>query len=135
MRAPTVLVALAAFMLSPAHADECMDGAEDQAAMTACAARSYQAADAGLNRVFHEIRARLGDDADTRNLLRRSEQAWVAFRDAECDFAASATAGGSAYSMTRDLCLADLTAARSTRLQQYLDCEEGDLSCPVPPGE
>ena len=88
--------ALIAIMLPAAQADECMDNAEDQAAMTQCAAQAYQASDAELNGLFHEMRQRLGDDADTRHLLRDAERAWVAFRDAECAFAASAVAGGSA---------------------------------------
>lgn len=119
-------------MLPAAHADECMDRAESQAAMTQCAAQAYQASDAELNALFHEIRQRVGDDADTRGLLRDAERAWVAFRDAECAFAASAVAGGSAYPMVHDLCLDDLTQSRIEQFRQYLDCEEGDMSCPVP---
>lgn len=30
-------------------------------------------------------------------------------------------------------CLAELTEARAAQLDAYLACEEGDLSCPVPP--
>lgn len=115
--------------------DECMDNAENQAAMTQCAAQAYQASDAELNEVFHDTRQRLGDDADTRRLLRDAERAWVAFRDAECAFAASAVAGGSAYPMVLDLCLNELTQSRIEQFRQYLHCEEGDMSCPVPPGE
>lgn len=116
-----------------AYADACMDAAADQASMTICAQKAYQAADAELNRQFHEIRQRLADDAQTRGLLSITERAWVAFRDAECAFAASATEGGSAYPMVQDLCLADLTLRRSEQLKTYLACEEGDMNCPVPP--
>lgn len=132
MRHILLTAMLAALMLPAAHADDCMDNAEDQAAMSQCAAQAYQASDAELNALFHEIRQRLGDDADARRLLRDAERAWGAFRDAECMFAASAAAGGSAYPMVYDLCLDDLTQKRIADFRQYLDCEEGDMSCPVP---
>lgn len=134
-RKQTLLTAaLIAMMLPAAHADECQD-AQDQATMTKCAQQAYQASDAELNRLFHQIRQRLGDDTDRRQLLRGAERAWVAFRDAECTFAASAVAGGSAYPMVYDLCLDQLTRERNEELRQYLDCEEGDLSCPLPPAD
>ena len=135
MKRALLSAALVALMLPAAHADECMENAEDQAAMAQCAAQAYQASDAQLNELFHEIRQRVGDDVDTRHLLRDAERAWVAFRDAECAFAASAVAGGSAYPMVLDLCLNELTQSRIEQFRQYLHCEEGDMSCPVPPGE
>lgn len=134
-RMPLTSAMLIALMLPAAHADECMDAGQDQAAMTRCAAEAYQASDTELNRLFHEIRQRLGEDAEARLLLRDAGRAWVAFRDAECAFAASAVAGGSAYPIVHDLCLNELTQARVEQFRQYLHCEEGDMSCPVPPGE
>ncbi|MCX8999733.1 lysozyme inhibitor LprI family protein [Rhizobiaceae bacterium BDR2-2] len=132
MKRILLTTALASFTLSVAHADECMDKAEDQTTMNNCALQAYQASDAELNRLFHEIRKRLGDDPDKRQLLRGAERTWVAFRDAECDFTASAVTGGSAYPMVYDMCLNDLTQQRIRQFQQYLACEEGDMSCPVP---
>ncbi len=118
--------------LSAAQADQCMDKAVDQASMNRCAAQAYEKFDADLNRYFHEIRQRLADDVDARHLLRDSQRAWITFRDAECAFAASAAIGGSVYPMAHDLCLADLTQKRAHELRQYLECEEGDMTCPVP---
>lgn len=132
MKRTLLTAALIALMLSAAHADDCMENAQDQAAMTMCAGQALQASDAELNKLFHEIRQRLGDDADTRRLLRDAERAWVAYRDAECTFAASGVAGGSAYPMVYDMCLDGLTQQRIEQFQQYLACEEGDMSCPVP---
>lgn len=130
----TILIAMfAVATASASYADQCMDEAETQSAMNACAQQAYQASDEQLNKNFHEIRQRLGDDTATRNLLRDAERAWIAFRDAECSFAASATAGGSAYAMVYDMCLADLTQERVKNFRNYLECEEGDMSCPLPP--
>lgn len=132
MKSAFLAAALSGLTLVPAHATDCMDSATTEAAMTACAQRLYQAADADLNKVFHEIRQRLGDDAQTQSLLRSAGRDWITFRDAECAFAASAVRGGSAYTMTLDLCLADLTRTRVHELRNYLSCAEGDMSCPVP---
>lgn len=132
MKRVLMAAAFASFMVPAAYADTCAD-AEDQATLNQCAAQEYKAADAELNTRFHEIRKRLVDDAATRGLLRDSERAWVSFRDAECTFAASATAGGTAYPMAYDSCLTELTKQRSARFQQYLSAEEGDLTSPLPP--
>lgn len=132
MRKMVQIAVLTAFILPAAQAEDCMDQAEDQLQMNICAQNSYQAADAELNQRFNELRQRIGDDANTRSLLREAERAWLAFRDAECTFAASATLGGSANVMIYDNCLTDLTQQRSEQFLQYLNCEEGDLSCPVP---
>ncbi|UFS67177.1 lysozyme inhibitor LprI family protein [Paracoccus denitrificans] len=132
MKAVFLATALSGLSLLPAYAADCMDSATTQTAMTACAAQLYQAADADLNKTFHEIRQRIGDDAQTQSMLRSAERNWIAFRDAECAFAASAGEGGSAYTMTSDLCLADITTARVKQLRKYLSCAEGDTTCPVP---
>jgi uncharacterized protein YecT (DUF1311 family) len=118
-------------MQPAAHADECKD-AQDQATMTKCAEKAYKASDAKLNALYHKIEKRLGDD-DAKRLLVKAERAWIAFRDAECGFAASTVTGGSAYPMIQAMCLDDLTQKRIADFQQYLNCEEGDMSCPVPP--
>lgn len=131
MKCIFLTTALVVLTLPAAQANECMGRAQDQAAMTQCAAQAFQTSDAEMNKLSHEIRQRMSDDADTRLLLRDAEQAWVAFRDAECAFATSAVAGGSAYLMVYDFCLDNLTQKRIEDLRQYLDCDEGDMSCPL----
>ncbi len=61
-----------------------------------------------------------------------TQRAWVAFRDAECDFQTSAVAGGSAAPMIHAMCLDSQTKRRIEDFKTYLNCEEGDMSCPVP---
>lgn len=122
---------LAALSAVSARADSC-DSATTQADMTACYDATLKGADKKLNAVYREIESRLGDDPDTRKLLVAAERAWIGFRDAECAFSASGGEGGSAYPMTVSMCLADLTAARTKQLSAFLDCGEGDMSCPVP---
>jgi len=93
-----------------------------------------QKADAELNASYRQIRERLKGDAAKTDLLAKAERAWVAFRDAECAFAASGVEGGSVQPTVLAGCRADLTQKRVEELKEYLACEEGDLSCPVPSG-
>ena len=97
-----------------------------------CAGQEFKAADAALNATYGRIVARLADETDARQLLTKAQRAWVAFRDAECKFSAAGAQGGSIYPMIASACQIDLTKARTESLRRYLDCKEGDLSCPVP---
>jgi uncharacterized protein YecT (DUF1311 family) len=114
-----------------AQADDC-DSAQGQADLNECYGKAFKASDAELNKLYKEIQGRLKDDQDTSRLLVATQRAWVAFRDAECDFQASAVAGGSAAPMIHAMCLDNQTKHRIEDFKTYLNCEEGDMSCPVP---
>ncbi|MTH79947.1 lysozyme inhibitor LprI family protein [Paracoccus aestuariivivens] len=109
----------------------CAD-AIDQFTLNACAEQDYRTADRRLNEIYGKVSARLADIPDSKAALVRAQRAWIAFRDADCDFRASSVVEGSVYPMIHSSCLAELTEARSTALQSLLNCEEGDLSCPAP---
>lgn len=124
---------LAAGTASPVRASDDCANASAQSTMTECYGKALVAIDKELNENFRKIEKRLGDDADTRKRLVAAERAWVAFRDAECGFSTSAAEGGSLYPMTLAICRTELTRQRNEQLKAYLACEEGDVSCPVPP--
>ncbi|MGE6786558.1 lysozyme inhibitor LprI family protein [Ensifer adhaerens] len=115
-----------------ARADECAD-ASDLATMNACAAKALKASDAELNALYKQIQGRLEDDEDTTKLLVAAQRAWIAYRNAECDFASSGVAGGSIEPMITLQCRDDRTKKRVADFKTYLSCEEGDLSCVLPP--
>lgn len=92
----------------------------------------FQKADKALNATFRQIQNRLSDDADGKARLVKAQRAWIAFRDAECTFQSSGEDGGSAAPMVAASCKATLTAQRTRQLKAYLNCQEGDLACPVP---
>ena len=125
--------ALAAILLMPAtaSAQDCAN-ASDQATLDQCAGKDFEEADKQLNAGFKEIEKRLADDADRKKLLVEAQRAWIAFRDAECAFQSSGVSGGSVYPMIHATCLASLTNQRLMDFKNYLACEEGDMSCPVP---
>lgn len=125
-----LIIALAP--LSIAWAADC-DHTTTQTNMNACADQAYKQSDAELNRVYKQITSRLKDDKAARKLLLTSQRDWLAFRDAECAFATSTSARGSIYPMLVAQCRDALTRKRVKQLESYLHCQEGDMSCPVPP--
>lgn len=100
--------------------------------MNQCAAAAYEKTDAQLNRVYQQIRARLKQNNKSTSLLTSAQRRWIAFRDAECTFQSSASAGGSVYPLLMIQCRDALTSQRIEQLTTYLHCQEGDMSCPVP---
>jgi uncharacterized protein YecT (DUF1311 family) len=83
-----------------------------QAELNECYGNAYKKADAELNVLYRQITARLKDDKAITTLLVAAQRAWVAFRDAECDFSVSGISGGSAYGMILAICLDKLTGKR-----------------------
>jgi uncharacterized protein YecT (DUF1311 family) len=121
------------FQAAPAWSLECDPSDETQMGLNMCAAAKFNAEDARLNTAYREIMKRLTDDAAGRQALQKAQRAWIGFRDAECAFSTAGTEGGSIHPMMVSQCLAAFTAARTEQLGGYLGCQEGDLSCPVPP--
>ncbi|MBV7403577.1 lysozyme inhibitor LprI family protein [Enterobacter sp. ENT03] len=127
----TSLFFAAALLSAPALADDC-GNASTQAELNSCTATQYQAADKKLNDTYSTAMKRA--DAPQRELLKKAQQAWITMRDADCAFISSATEGGSVQPMINNQCLHDKTVEREAWLASLLQCEEGDLSCPLPPG-
>lgn len=130
---PRLLLALTPLLFTPfAHAAIDCANASDQATMNQCASQENKAADKELNAVYQQITARLKDNPESKKLLVSAQKAWIGFRDAECKFSASGVDGGSVYPLILNNCIAGVTKLRTEALKQYLKCEEGDMSCPVP---
>ena len=130
---PRLLLALTPFLFSPlAHAAVDCANASDQATMNQCAGQEFKSTDKELNVVYQQIIGRLKDNPDRKKLLVGAQRAWIGFRDTECKFSASGVEGGSVYPLIYSNCLTAVTKARIEALKQYLECQEGDMSCPVP---
>ncbi|WP_241189811.1 lysozyme inhibitor LprI family protein [Enterobacter ludwigii] len=126
------LIAGATLLLSAnALAEECAN-ATTQLEMNTCTAQQYQAADKKLNQTYQAAIKRA--EAPQRELLKKAQQAWIALRDADCNFIGSGTEGGSVQPMIISQCLNEKTVEREAFLASLMQCEEGDLSCPLPPG-
>lgn len=137
MKKTAMMLAAATALAMPAlaHAqDDCAD-ADSQAAMNACFNASLERSDKQLNKLYKQLEARLSDDAQTKKLLVQAQREWVKYRDAECSFQTAGAAGGSVVPALVAMCMDNLTQSRVADFEDYLNCEEGDLSCPVPPAE
>ncbi len=128
------LLVIAAMLLAsalPAAADDC-ENAADQTAINACAAVDQSEAQSALDALYVDLEARLLGDEAKLALMNAARDAGTAFREAECAFAASGVEGGSMQPAIHAGCMADLLTQRAEQLRTYLECPEGDLSCPVP---
>ena len=125
------IIAGAELLLSASTlADEC-DNATTQLELNTCSAQQYQAADKKLNQTYQSAIKRAA--APQRDLLKKAQQAWIALRDADCNFIGSGTEGGSVQPMIISQCLTEKTVEREAFLASLMQCEEGDLSCPLTP--
>jgi uncharacterized protein YecT (DUF1311 family) len=105
--------------------------AQTQMAMTECAGRDANAADAALNRQYAITmaamkKADMGLDRKTDHdisysaALLAAQRAWIVFRDAECRSEAFAMRGGSGQPMLAYNCAATLTRTRIAQLKQLV---------------
>lgn len=125
------MLALTALLLSSAaFADEC-DNASTQSELNSCTASQYQAADKKLNQTYQDALKRATPPQAA--LLKKAQQTWISLRDSDCAFVSSGVDGGSVQPMVQNQCLADKTSEREAWLASLLQCEEGDVSCPLPP--
>ena len=124
----------AASTAAPAAAgsDKCMDNAQSQAAMTACASNTLGAADKELNQVYQQVLRKYAKDTVFVAKLKTAQKAWLAFRDAELEARYPASdkslAYGSVYPMCANNELEAMTRQRTDALRAWLKgAEEGDV--------
>ncbi|HEY1123645.1 MAG TPA: lysozyme inhibitor LprI family protein [Haloferula sp.] len=97
--------------------------AQSQQEMNAEAAESFKKADKELNEVYAKVLANLDDEA--KENLKKSQRAWVAWRDAEAAFRADAEArGGSMWPLIHEGVRGRLTKERVKSLKELLLKEE-----------
>lgn len=127
-RAALFLAVLLAATPGLAQEPDC-ESPQDQTSMNICAGRDYEAADAELNAQWAEtLDAAKGLDADLtasggdgrpgyEESLRKAQRAWIAYRDAACEYEGFDARGGSMEPMLVSGCLARLTRLRTLELR------------------
>ncbi|MCC8462000.1 MAG: lysozyme inhibitor LprI family protein [Rickettsia endosymbiont of Ecitomorpha arachnoides] len=115
--------------ISYAFAVDC-NNAMTQGDMNYCAGEEYKKVDKKLNQIYKEILKHISDEQEKVNLLKKSQNLWIKYRDADCEFRSSGVYGGSVYPMILLMCLTEKTEERIKEFEVMLKCEEGDLSCP-----
>lgn len=81
-----------------------------------CLGEEHSEADAQLNATYNQLRAKL--DQDGKGLLKQAQVAWLSYRDRDCEFQASAVAGGQAYQPTYITCQTEKTTQRIGELKR-----------------
>ena len=82
--------------------------AQTQATMNAQARAEFERADSERNKTYVALLTKLSD-TESRDKLKESQGAWLAFRDAEAAFAADQLRGGSMAPTIRYETMAELT--------------------------
>ncbi len=108
----TAVILAAASALS--HAGLC-DSVEETDRLIQCLGGENTKADALLNAEYSRLRGRLSPER--RDQLREAQRAWIVFRDKDCEFEASAAAGGQAYEPLYVSCQTDKTMRRIKELK------------------
>lgn len=117
--AGVALVKCAALLISllipvtPVHA-------QTQASMNAQARTEFVQSDAELNKTYEALLTKL-PDAASKQKLKESQRAWLAFRDAEAAFAADQARGGSMAPTIRYETMTELTQQRIKQLKSHLE--------------
>ena len=92
--------------------------AQTQFEMNQTEAKNYEKADAELNRVYAKLIKNLDKEGVAK--LKKSQRAWITFRDAEMAFAGDSARGGSMEPMLYSGTGAHLTKERIKDLNSHL---------------
>ncbi|MEA5599649.1 lysozyme inhibitor LprI family protein [Nostoc sp. UHCC 0252] len=94
------------------------NNAQTQAAINECARLSYQNADKKLNQAYQQLLPNL--ERSRKQKLIAAQQAWIKFRDTNCEFERSEYEGGSISPTIYFGCLENVTKLRTQQLREYL---------------
>jgi uncharacterized protein YecT (DUF1311 family) len=90
--------------------------------MKECIAEEMTKQDKRLNNAYKKVLKSLSSERQTQ--LKNAQHAWVAYRDAECDYLYDPD-GGTLAGVISANCYMDKTAQRATVLESYV--EEGNV--------
>lgn len=107
----------------------CLQTAQNQTELNDCAAQTYKNADGEMNIAYKKVMDTLKSSPEKSKALLQAQRAWLKFRDADCAFLSSNSAGGSINAMNNALCLSERTAERTIALNKIKNCEMGDPEC------
>lgn len=108
------------------------DAPATQSEMNACARQDWEAADAQLNAAWGEALAIAQDEdaflessgGDNRSsfvdTLRKTQRAWIGFRDSECEFRGFQARGGTMEALLVNQCLGEMTRDRTRQLRDIV---------------
>jgi uncharacterized protein YecT (DUF1311 family) len=124
---PTLVALLLCVSASTWAAEPDCSNAPTQMAMNECVGKSLKAADQKLNESYRTLAGKISKDGAEH--LKKTQRAWLAWRDAQCEFDTMGARDGSIHSMIQAMCVEDLTKEQTARLNAQMHCKEGDIGC------
>ncbi|AFY34674.1 lysozyme inhibitor LprI family protein [Calothrix sp. PCC 7507] len=94
------------------------NNAQTQSEINQCAQLSYQNADKKLNQFYQKLLPKLPKPRQQK--LITAQQAWINFRDTNCEFERSGYEGGSIAPAIYFSCLETMTNQRTKQLKEYI---------------
>ncbi|PLS68190.1 MAG: hypothetical protein CV045_09310 [Cyanobacteria bacterium M5B4] len=118
----TTILLLSTGMVTIAQAKpNCKDIASlNQRDLNFCAAADAKLADAKLNQVYRQLRAKHKENPSEENALISAQLAWIKFRDQNCKFAEVRFEQGSIAPLIFHKCIERVTNQRVEELERYL---------------
>lgn len=113
-----ILTALIFVFSVSAFAINC-DDAVSTYDMKLCESKRYEEQDKRLNDYYKKLMAK--NDKQGQEKLKIAQRAWIAYRDAECDYAADSMRGGTMESLIAMGCLTGKTQERADELKDYVE--------------
>jgi len=92
-----------------------------QLELTQCAADFYKTEDAQMNEAYLALYNQLNTQIPAQQQLLMAQNAWLAFREADCELRAKIYEGGSLRQMAVQLCLCQRTQERRLTLQTLFE--------------
>jgi len=100
-----------------AKRDPCMGDTTTD--MKMCTSKKYKQADDELNKVYRALMSKSYDEGHKAS-LKTAQQAWLKYRDTNCDFESYLNRGGSIYSVVVGDCLTSMTNSRTKELKEQI---------------
>ena len=112
---------LALFLTAPVIAQTRKDPCKGETTyeMKECSAKKYKQADDELNKLYHLLMSKLTDDGH-KTSLKTAQQAWLKYRDTNCDFESYLNRGGSIYSVIVTECMTSMTTSRTKEMKEQI---------------
>jgi uncharacterized protein YecT (DUF1311 family) len=89
--------------------------------IVACHMREQKIWDGYLNQWYGEAEKRLADEPAALTALKEAQRAWIAFRDAKCDYWEKRYAGGTFASVVTGDCMRVETGRRALEMRAIFD--------------
>lgn len=118
----TLLVSAIAYGKESQQSHEaCMENAVSTADMVACISEEFEREDQRLNDNYQELRNQLSDSRQEQLLT--AQRAWIAYKDANCDFYADPE-GGTLARVSANSCVLTETTDRADELESLMQTDK-----------